>query len=76
MNFKYIVMRRKSDSYKIVKFMVPELGVLVLGRGYKWLQYFFLENLLLCSCVFIWWIKNVVMKRKSASSNIMNFMAP
>lgn len=41
MNFKYIVMRRKSDSYKIVKFMAPELGVLVLGRGYKWLQYFF-----------------------------------
>lgn len=67
-------MRRKSDSYKIVKFMAPELGVLVLGRGYKWLQYFFFgKSSPLFLCIHL---MNVVMKRKSASSNIMNFMAP
>ena len=49
---KYIIMMTKEGSTKIVTFMTPEAGVLVLGRGHishiVKLHYFF-KNLLLYS---------------------------
>ena len=49
---KYVLMTTKEGSTKIVNFMTPEAGVLVLGRGYishiVKLHYFF-KNLLLFS---------------------------
>ena len=75
---KCIVKMSKSASTKIVNFMVPGSGVLVLGRGsidYIVKIHEFFENLLLCSWVLNKLTKYIVMMSKSASTKIVNFMA-
>ena len=72
-------MMNKSPSTKIVKLMAPGSGVLVLGRGsidYIVKIHEFFENLLLCSWVLNKLTKYIVMISKSASTKIVNFMAP
>ena len=72
-------MMSNSASTKIVNFLAPGSGVLVLGRGsidYIVKIHEFFENLLLCSWVFNKLIKCIVMMSKSASTKISNFMAP
>ena len=47
---KYVVMMTKEGSYKIVNFMTPRVGVLVLGRGHishRVKMHCFFKNLLL-----------------------------
>ena len=47
---KYVVMMTKEGSTKIVNFMTPGAGVLVLGRGHMSLimkMHYFFKNLLL-----------------------------
>ena len=49
---KYIVMMTKEGSTKIVNFMTPGLGVLVLGRGHishRVKMHYFFKNFLLYS---------------------------
>ena len=72
-------MMSKSASTKIVNFMAPGSGVLVLGWGsidYIVKFHEFFENLLLCSWVLNKLTKCIVMMSKSASTKIVNFMAP
>ena len=68
-----------ESSTKIVKFMAPGSGVLVLGWGsidYIVKMRKFFENLLLCSWVSNKQTKYIVMMTKSASFTVVNFMAP
>ncbi|XP_062584314.1 uncharacterized protein LOC134246070 [Saccostrea cucullata] len=76
---KHIVMMSKSASSRFVNFMAPGSGVLVLGQGsidYIVKMHYFFENLLLCSWVLNTLNKHIIMMSKSASSKIVNFMAP
>ena len=62
-----------------MNFIAPGSGVMVLGRGsidYIVKMHYFFENLLLCSWVLNTLTKHIVMMSKSASSKIVNFMAP
>ena len=72
-------MMSKNASSKIVNFMAPGSGVLVLGWGsidyIEKMQKLF-ENLLLCCLVFKELTKYIVMMSKNASSKIVNYMAP
>jgi hypothetical protein len=57
-----------ESSTKIVKFVAPGSGVLVLGRGsidYTVKMHYFFENNLLCSWVFNKQIKHIVIMSKS-----------
>ena len=52
---KYIAMMSKNISFKIVNFMAPGLGVLVLGRGfidYTVKMHKFFKTFLFCTWVF------------------------
>ena len=69
----------KEGSTKIINFMTPGAGVLVLGRGHishivK--MYYFFKNLLLNSQAHIRQTNYVVMMTKEGSTKIVNFMTP
>ena len=69
----------KGASAKLVNFMAPGSGVMVLGWGsidYIEEIHEFFENLLLYSWVLNKLTKYIVMMNKSASAKIVNFMAP
>ena len=72
-------MMTKEGSTKIVTFMTPGAGVLVLGCGnishIVKLHYFF-KNLLLYSQALIRHTKHVVMMTKERYNKIVNFMTP
>ena len=72
-------MMNKEGSTKIVHFMTPEAGVLVLGCGHishiVKMHYFF-ENLLFNSQALIRQTKYVVTMTKEGSTKIVNFMTP
>ena len=72
-------MMKKEGSTKIVHFMTPGAGVLVLGCGHishiEKMHYFF-KNLLLNSQVLIRQIKYVVMMTREGYTKIVNFMTP
>ena len=73
----FVVMMTKEGSTKIVNFMTPGAGVLVLGRGlisHIVKMYYFFKNLLLYSKVLIRQTKYVVMMTKEGSTKIVNFM--
>ena len=74
---KYVVMMTKEGSTKIVNFMTPGAGVLVLGRGYishiVKLHYFF-KNLLFFSQAQIKQTKCIVMMTKEGSTKIVKFI--
>ena len=75
---KYIYMMSKSASTKIVNFMAPGSGVLVLGWGsidYIVKIHDFFENLL-CPFILNKLTKCIVMMSKSAFTKIVNFMVP
>ena len=76
---KYVLMMTKEGSTKIVNFMTPGAGVLVLGCGHishiVKMHYFF-KNLLLNSQAQIRQTKQVVMMTKEGSNKIVNFMTP
>ena len=72
-------MLNKDASLKIVNFLAPGSGVLVLGWGsidYIVKMHYFLENLLLCSWILNKLTKYIVMMSKSVSSKFVNFLAP
>ena len=69
----------KEGSTKIVNFMTPGAGVLVLARGHinhivK--MYYFFKNLLLYSHAWIRQTKYRVIMTKEGSTKIVNFMTP
>ena len=72
-------MMTTERSTKIVNFMTPGAGVLVLGRGHishiMKMHYFFI-NLLLYSQALIRQTKYVVMMTKEGSPKIINIMTP
>ena len=72
-------MMTKEGSTKILNFMIPGAGVLVLGCGYishiVKMHYFF-KNLLSNSQALIRQTKYVVMMSKEGSTKILNFMTP
>ena len=72
-------MSTKVGSTKIVFYMTPEGGVLVLGRGYLShivkMHYFF-KNLLLYSQAYIRQTKYIVLINKEGSTKIVTFMTP
>ena len=76
---KYLVMMSKEGSTKIVNFMTPGAGVLVLGRSHinhiMKMHYFF-KNLQLYSQAYIRKTKYLVVMTKEGSTNIINFMTP
>ena len=67
----------KEGSFKIVNFMTPGAGVLVLGHGHishiVKLHYFF-KNLLLYSQALIRQTKYVLMMTKEGATKIVNFL--
>ena len=63
---KYIVTLTKEGSTKIVNFLTPGAGVLVLGH----------DHILLYSQAQIRQTKYVVMLTKEGSTKIVNFMTP
>ena len=69
----------KEGSTKIVTFMTPWAGVLVLGRGHishiVKMHYFF-KSLLLYSQAYIRQTKYKVMMTKEGSDKIINFRTP
>ena len=72
-------MLNKEGSTKIVNFMTPGAGVLVLGCGhirYIVKMHYFFKNLLLNSQALIRQTKYVVMMTKEGSNKIVNFMTP
>ena len=72
-------MLTKECSTKIVNFMTPEAGVLVLVRGHLShmanMHYFF-KNLLLYSQALIRQTKSRVMMTNEGSTKIVNVMTP
>ena len=76
---KYVEMMTTERSTKILNFMTPGVGVLVLGRGHisniVKMHYFF-KNRLLYSQAYIRQTKYVVMMTKEGSTKIVNFMTP
>ena len=76
---KYVVMMTMERSTKIVNFMTPGAGVLVLGHGHishiVKMHYFF-KNLLLYSQAWIRQTKYIVMMTTERSTKIVNFMTP
>ena len=72
-------MMTKEGSTKIVNFMTPGAGVLVLGCGHLShlvkMHYFF-KNLLLYSQAYIRQTKYIVLINKKGSTKIVNFMTP
>ena len=76
---KYVVMMNKEGSTKIVHFMTPGAGFLVLGCGHishiVKMHYFF-KNLLFNSQALIRQTKYVVMMTKEGSTKFVNFMTP
>ena len=72
-------MMTKEGSTRIINFMTPGAGVLVLGRGHishiVKLHYSF-KNLLLYSQALIRQSKYVVMMTKEGSTEIINIMTP
>ena len=74
---KYIVMVTKEGSIKIVNFMTPKAGVLVVGRGHLShivKMHYFSKNRLLYSLAQIRHTRCIVMIAKEGSSRIVNFM--
>ena len=72
---KYIVMMTKGSSIKIVNYMTPGTGVLVLGHGHiVKMQCFFSSFLLVYIGAYIRLIKFKVMMTKEVSTKIVNFM--
>ena len=76
---KYIVIMTKEGSTKIVNFMTPRAGVLVLGCGHishivK--MHYFLKNLHLNSHAYIGQTRYIVVMTKEGSTKIVNFMIP
>ena len=71
-------MMTNEGSTKIVNFMTPGVGVLVLGRGHishiEKMHYFF-KNLLY-SHAYIRQTKYIEMMTKEESTKILNFMTP
>ena len=72
-------MMTKKGSTKIVNFMTPTAGVLVLGHGHishivK--MHYSLKNLLLYSPAWMRQTQYIVMKTKEGSTQIINFMTP
>ena len=65
----------KEGSTKILTFMTPGAGVLVLGLRHLKMHYFF-ENLLLYSGARFRPTKCIVMMTKEVSTKIVNFMTP
>ena len=73
---KCIVMMTKERSTKIVNFMTPVEGVLVLGRGHishRVKMHYFFKNLLYSQAL-IRQTKYVVMMTKERSTKIINVM--
>ena len=72
-------MMTKEGSPKILNFMSPGAGVLVLGRGHisqiVKMHYFF-KNLLLYTQAYIRQTKYVVIMTKEGSTKTVNFMTP
>ena len=74
---KCIVMMTIEWSTKILNFMIPRAGVLLLGRGHishivK--MYYYFKNILLYSQAWIRQFKYIVMMSKEGSTQIVNFM--
>ena len=69
----------KEGSTKIINFMTPGAGVLVLGRGHishiVKMRYFF-KNLLLYSGAWFRQNKYIVIMNKEASTKTVNLMNP
>ena len=66
-------------STKIVNFMTPGAGFLLLGRGhisYIVKMYYVLKNLLLFSKAYNRQRKYIVMMTKKGSTKIVNFITP
>ena len=77
---KYVVMMNKEGSTRIVYFMTPRAGFLVLGRGHILshivkMHYFF-KNLLLNSQASLRQSQYVVMMTKEVSYKIVYVMTP
>ena len=76
---KYVVIMNKEESTEIVNFMIPESGVLVIGRGHishiVKMHYFF-KNFLLYSKAWIRKTQYIVMITKEAYTKFVNFMTP
>ena len=76
---KYVVMMTKEWSTKIVNFMTPGVGVLMLVRvhlSHRVKMHYFFKNLLLYSQAYIRQTKYIVMMTKEESTKIVNFMTP
>ena len=72
-------MMTTERSTKIVNFMTPRAGVLVLGHGHinhKVKMHYFFKNLLLYSHAYIRQTKYIVMMTKGGSTKIITFMTP
>ena len=76
---KYVVMLTKEESTKIVSFITPGSGVLVIGHGHishiVKMHYSF-KNLLLYSQALVRQSKYIVMLTKEESTKIVSFMTP
>ena len=75
----HTVMMTKKGSTKIVNFMTPGVGVLVLERddiSHLVNMHCFFWKILLYSCALIWQTEYKVMNTKEGSTNIVNFMTP
>ena len=76
---KYLVIMTTGRSTKIVNFMTPGAGVLMLGRGHLshiMKMHYFFKNLLLYFQAQIRPTKYKVMMTKEGSTKIINFMTP
>ena len=75
---KYVVIMTMEGSTKIVNFMTPRAGVLVLGRGHLShivkVHYFFKKSFSLLSHVLIKQTKYIVMMTKRGCTKIVNFL--
>ena len=76
---KYIVMLTKEGSTKIVSFMSPGSGVLVMGHGHIShivTMHYSLKNLYLYSQAMFRKTKYIIMLTKEGSIKIVSFMSP
>ena len=72
-----MVMVTEEGSTKIVNFITPEVGVLVLRCGHMLVKiHYFFKNLLLYSKAHIRQTEGKVMMSKEGSTKIINFITP
>ena len=74
---KYIGMMNEEESSKIIYFMTPGAGTLVLGRYHisnTWEMHYFFKNLLLYSRARFRQTKGIVMMTKEGCTLFVNLM--